>query len=46
MSSPGVTLPRVIRVIGLIATRLFSFTGVIEGMQVNPIWTSRVMQRL
>ena len=46
MSRPARMLPRARRVIGLVTAGLFSFTGVVAGTRVNPVWTSRVMRRL
>lgn len=44
MSRPARILPRARRVIGLMMVGLFSFIGVIEGVRVNPVWTSRVIR--
>lgn len=46
MSRPARMLPRARRVIGLVIVGLFSFMGVIVGVRVNPVWTSKVMRRL
>lgn len=44
MSRPAMMLPRARRVIGLVIAGSFSFIGVIGGIRVNPVWTSRVMR--
>lgn len=46
ISNPAVMLPRARRVIGLMISGLFSFVGVIGGMRLNPVCTSRVIRRL
>lgn len=46
MSRPAIMLPSASRVIGAVTAWLFSFAGVIEGVRVNPVWTSRVMRRV
>lgn len=46
MSRPARMLPRARRVIGLMIVGLFSFMGVIVGVRVCPVWTSKVIRRL
>lgn len=46
ISRPAIMLPRARRVIGLRIVGLFSFMGVMGGVRLNPVWTSRVSRRL
>ena len=46
INRPAIMLPRASRMIGRMAGGAFSFMGVIAGVRVCPVWTSKVMRRL
>ena len=46
INRPAIMLPRASRTIGRMAGGVFSLMGVIAGVRVCPVWTSKVMRRL